>query len=129
MFRAMTTDKSYTPPLLDTARENLLRVAEAFCRYSGTSRNAMSGVILNDTKFLQRVSDGANFTLAQYDRTMGAFSRLWPDDLPWPDQTPRPAPSRLDPMVVSVAQRKVEAGRARIDRRQKQEATANGRAA
>lgn len=123
------TDVSFHPPLKATARDRMAAVIEAFCDHTGTSPHSISGLLVNDSKFVPRVLDGSNFTVGQYDRIMGGLSRLWPRDLDWPADVPRPYPADLPPEIEGPARRRIAAAEDRKLRQELKEAQQDGRAA
>lgn len=118
----------YSPTLKATARLNIMAVIAAYCDHTGLKRTALSGLLTNDNTFIGRVDKGAGFTVSIYDRVMGSLSALWPDDLDWPEDVPRPEPAALKPEVEGEVHKRVAAAQDRRRKREEKE-QANGRAA
>lgn len=54
----------------DLIRQNLLERAEAFSARSGWKLSRIGEEAIRDSKFLPKVRDGANFTVATYQRVL-----------------------------------------------------------
>jgi len=117
----------HAPPLKDTAQRNVMAATNALSDHTGISLSAIGHTLIGDSTFVVRVHEGTNFTLSLYDRLMGGLSAIWPPDLAWPEDVPRPAPARLAPEMETLARKRL---RVSMDRKRKketkQEATADG---
>lgn len=91
----MDTEPTYATPLIETARDHIARLHEAFM---GKTRLAQTyaGKLLadGDPKFWATYHSN-NFTLGRYDTIVQRFSALWPEGLAWPDGVPRQAPAAI----------------------------------
>lgn len=58
----------------------------------GVKPSKVTNILAGDAKLYYRVAEGGGFTVATYDRVMGAVSAVWPEDVPWPSDVPRLPP-------------------------------------
>ncbi len=79
---------------LQTARDNIATLFDAFCRVSRMPPTITSEVVSGDVAFIYRYRR-SNFSFETYDRVAGRFSALWPQDAAWPTGVPRPAPAEV----------------------------------
>ncbi|MCA1776106.1 MAG: hypothetical protein LC676_10990 [Loktanella sp.] len=124
----MSKSPAYAPTLHDQTRRDLATVTRCFCDLTGLAETICVETLINDSRFIRRISDGANFTVGQYDKLMGSFSALWPEGADWPAGVPRPAPLRLKPEIITLARKRIATATARRERRQQKDKT-HGRAA
>lgn len=75
--------------------DQLLTVADAFCKARKLSRARVSTLIFNDGKKLDLIEGGADLGTKGFERAMGWFSAEWPADTKWPREIKRPEPLRV----------------------------------
>ena len=96
-----------------SAARSMLKAISALCDGTGLSRSAVTELLLGDPAFCSRIGGGKNFTAATYDRLMGGMAAIWPDDLPWPRDVPRPVPADLPREVFLQVQERARRAQAR----------------
>lgn len=105
----MDNEPAYATPLIETAREHITRLYEAFMSATSlTPTYAGKLIAAGDPKFWATYRDH-NFTLGRYDTIIQRLSALWPADLPWPEGVPRQAPA-------TISEDELRDFRARLDR-------------
>ncbi|MEJ0017498.1 MAG: hypothetical protein WDN25_13225 [Acetobacteraceae bacterium] len=80
-----------------TPTDALLTCASAYCARRKIVRPTLSGLILKDSRALDRVAEGGSMTMRNYQRCLQWFSDHWPADLPWPAGVERPVPVKSTP--------------------------------
>lgn len=73
--------------------KKLVEMAITYAQHCSLALSTVSSYAANDGKFFQRLSQGAGCTLRTAERRIQWFSDNWPEDLEWPSDVPRPAPS------------------------------------
>ena len=73
---------------------HLLVLSDLYCKASGLSESTVSQQATKNPYFLSRLRDGMGSTIKTYCRVYRWFSDRWPEGLAWPDDIPRPEPSR-----------------------------------
>lgn len=72
--------------------EQLIRVADAYCKAKDVSLSRVSTLIFNDGKRLGAIRDGADLYTGRFEQALQWFSDHWPEgDETWPVGVPRPA--------------------------------------
>ena len=73
-----------------TLRDQISRVARAYCEARGLSLSRVSTIVFNDGKKLGAIEDGADLNTIKFEQAMAWFSVNWPDGAVWPEDVPRP---------------------------------------
>lgn len=111
----MPTD-THQPGEMEAALRGHLEVATAiYAAHTGVKPSILSGVFLNNTGFFSRLAHGGACSVRSYDRFMSGLSAMWPDDLPWPEGIPRPAPASLAPDQIEQLRIRADAHKARTE--------------
>jgi len=76
--------------------DQLLVVADAFCKARGLSRSRVSTIVFNDGKKLDLVADGADLQTGKFEAAMLWFSANWPAGVAWPRSISRPSVTAAD---------------------------------
>lgn len=72
--------------------EQLICVADAFCKAKGLSSSRVSTLIFNDGKRLDAIREGGDLYTGRLEHGLEWFSANWPEgDDTWPLGVPRPA--------------------------------------
>jgi hypothetical protein len=91
-----------------TLRDQLVRVATAYCAAMRLSQARVSTLVFGDGKKLDSLVDGrADLATGTYERAMKWFSENWPEHTDWPVESDRPVPLSPD---TTPAQETVGAG-------------------
>ncbi len=69
---------------------SLLLVARTYAQHEGIAEATASKRIFNDGKRMRLLGAGTTLTIARYERAMETLSVVWPADLAWPANVPRP---------------------------------------
>jgi hypothetical protein len=69
----------------------LVTLAEALAEHEFTSLDALSGRVLGKGGFFDRLKNGGDCRTATAERVLLWFDAVWPDDLPWASDAPRPS--------------------------------------
>lgn len=72
------------------AISHLQRLLDAYTSHSGVSPTRLMVQLANDGKLAGRIRNGEDMRLSTYFRLLRGFASLWPADLTWPDDVPRP---------------------------------------
>lgn len=72
--------------------EQLILVAQAYCRAKDLSLSRVSTLIFNDGKRLDAIAAGADLYTSRFEQALVWFSAHWPENSsePWPDAVARP---------------------------------------
>lgn len=73
--------------------KTLVEMAIIYAKHTSLALSTVSTYAANDGKYFLRLSQGAGCTLRTADKLLHWFSDNWPEDLEWPADVPRPAPS------------------------------------
>lgn len=65
-------------------RENLLETANAYCIATNRARSGVALLILNDSKFFDRLETGCSCTIDTYEKVMKWFKEHMPAEAPPP---------------------------------------------
>ncbi|MDF3606529.1 hypothetical protein PE067_10495 [Paracoccus sp. DMF-8] len=84
------SNADFSPTYQDTMVERMDRLLHVLETH-GLSRTFVSVVVRNDTAWTRDYRT-RNFTVATYDKVAAKLSGMWPDDIAWPSDIPRPAP-------------------------------------
>lgn len=71
---------------------DLVRLCDAFADHDSVTHWAVSVRTTGRGDFFQGLKTGAGCTLATYERLISRFDAIWPEDLEWPGDVPRPDP-------------------------------------
>lgn len=82
---------------MDDTVHRLLRTAELFARATGRSITTVSRLATGSGLTVRRLAEGKGITTHRSARVLQWFSDHWPEDLAWPIDIPRPAPSPDSP--------------------------------
>lgn len=74
--------------------ERIVEAARSLAEHTGLKLSTVAVYAVNDGKFFDRIKAGGSCTLRTADRLTRYLSDNWPDDLEWPHDIPRPAPSK-----------------------------------
>ena len=77
---------------MSSAQKHLLTLASSLAAHQGVTHWAISMRIFGKGDFFRRLERGGNPRSDTYERTLKDFAELWPADLEWPSDIPRPAP-------------------------------------
>ncbi len=76
----------------------ILKLAKLYGDHCGLAPATVSTYAANDGKLFKKLAEGrASCTLKRVERLVQWFSENWPEDLEWPADAPRPAPSNQSP--------------------------------
>ena len=75
----------------------LIRLGRLFSDARGLRLSTVGRLIANHGAFFSRLEDGRTITEARTERVCQQFSDHWPEELEWPTDIPRPAPSGREP--------------------------------
>lgn len=77
--------------------EQLMMVADAYCKAKGLSLSRVSTLIFNDGKRLDAIREGSDLYTGRFEQALVWFSEHWPEgDESWPLGVPRPFPARAE---------------------------------
>lgn len=79
-----------TPRKPLTLTEQLIVVADRWCRGAGRSRSRVSTLVFGDGSRLDGVAAGKDLNTRSWEKAMAWFSANWPADLDWPEGIERP---------------------------------------
>lgn len=79
-----------------TLTDQLLAVADAYCKARDISKSRVSTLIFNDGKKLGLIEDGKDLATKNHERAMQWFSDRWPEGAAWPDEVVRPTPAAAE---------------------------------
>lgn len=72
-----------------TARKNLIKIAKAYAKATGTTLSAVSRKFYGKHGFLADFAKGKqSITLSNIERMVKAFSKSWPAGAAWPETEP-----------------------------------------
>ncbi|CAN7380656.1 hypothetical protein LJR220_003382 [Bradyrhizobium sp. LjRoot220] len=82
--------------------QQLILVADAYCRATELSPSRVSTLIFNDGKRLDAIREGGDLYTGRLEHALAWFSERWPAEAEgqssWPVEVPRPAvPARAEP--------------------------------
>lgn len=67
------------------ARANLVRIAKAYAKATGSTLSAVSRKFYGKAAFLEDFGAGrCSMTFSNFDRLLGALRKNWPAGTPWP---------------------------------------------
>lgn len=94
-----TIAQTFAPRTLDTARQNLTALLQAFERETGLAPTYI-GIVARggDPKFCRSYLEN-DFGFESYDVVVSRLSALWPEGAEWPDGVPRLAPAPIEARV------------------------------
>lgn len=75
---------------MDT-RTALTALADALAAHQGVTHFAISMRVLGKGDFFKKLKDGGDCRTATAAKVMSFFVRVWPADLEWPRDIPRPS--------------------------------------
>lgn len=76
-------------------RDQLILIADVYCRETGMSRSRLSTIILSGGKRLDMIEGGGDIGTERFESAMRWLSANWPDGLAWPEEVPRPCADAL----------------------------------
>ena len=92
-YREPSSARPMVHSLLDTS--HVLLLARLYAHDRGHSLSTISLRIANQGSLFSRLSRGeSDLTISRRDRIIQKFSDNWPEGLIWPEDIPRPEPSR-----------------------------------
>ena len=65
---------------------------ELLAEYRSRSPHTIGRLVAVSGDFYQRLKDGRDITFGRANRVVQNLSDIWPDDLEWPADIPRPVP-------------------------------------
>lgn len=74
--------------------ETILRLCQIFAEAKNLSISTVSTYAAGSGDFCARLEDGKDITTRRAARVTQWISDHWPEDLEWPADIPRPAPSK-----------------------------------
>ncbi|WP_307289573.1 hypothetical protein [Kaistia geumhonensis] len=73
-----------------------LRLVDAYCAASGLAVSTLSTRLFNDGKRISTLRAGRDIGARRMEAALAKLSSLWPSDLGWPADIPRPhTPARV----------------------------------
>ena len=69
--------------------QSLITAARIYAAARGIAMATLGTYLVRDAKFFDRLSVG-RVTVRRVDRAARRLSEMWPDDLAWPSDIPRP---------------------------------------
>lgn len=82
----------------------------------GLSQTSVNRIARNDPAWTRDYRN-KNFTVDTYDMAAARISAIWPDDVAWPSDIPRPAPSEIEPGALEEVAGRLERFRNRSEAR------------
>ena len=79
---------------MSTYTDHLITLADAYGAHENVSHWAVSMRLTGKGDLIDRLRKGGDVRTGTYEELMGKFSGLWPADLEWPRDIPRPAKSK-----------------------------------
>jgi hypothetical protein len=101
----MSQIPAFSKPLLDTARDHISALFQAFEQHTGLPRTYIGKLARGEPKFGTTFED-LDFRVGSYDVVISRLSAVWPDDLPWPAEVPRQAPTEIPDDLLSDYRRR-----------------------
>ena len=71
-------------------KTHLITLASTFARHVGRSETTVMKWCGVHARLFKRLQAGGGCNLETYNTAIRAFAGLWPDDLAWPSDIPRP---------------------------------------
>lgn len=81
---------------LSKFRKNLETLSALLAEKTGVSLSTLGKRLAGDPKFFANAQK-VDFRVGSYDYVVGRLSAIWPENLTWPDDIDRPAPSEIEP--------------------------------
>lgn len=112
----MVNEPAYAPPLSQATRHHIRAAVDALIVGKGVTETFSSRLFTGDSAFVRRLPE-TSMNIRTYDQIMGRISALWPNDLEWPADVPRPEPLpiedalRADLEVAIIRQAAIEAAK------------------
>ena len=75
---------------------HLITLAEALAGHLNRSEATISNWCVGNAVLFKRLRSGNGCTLKTANRAVQHLSDIWPSDLTWPTDIPRPAPNRKE---------------------------------
>ena len=72
-------------------RTTLIILADALAAHQGVTHYAISMRALGKGDFFKKLKEGADCRTSTAARVLAWFDRVWPTDLSWPSNIPRPS--------------------------------------
>lgn len=76
--------------------EHLTILAEAYSAHRGLKLSTVGVYAVNDGKFFDRIKAGGGCTIRTAEKVMSWFGDVYPADLEWPREIPRPPKSKKE---------------------------------
>jgi len=76
--------------------DTLIFAAKLYSEHSGRRLSTIGAYAVNDGKFFDRIEGGGSCTLRTAQKMLVWLSEVWPGDLDWPDDIPRPVRSKQE---------------------------------
>ncbi len=70
--------------------QQIVSLGETLADHQGRTHWTISKLISSKSDLLHRLQGGADISTRTYERTLQNFSSVWPADLEWPADVPRP---------------------------------------
>ncbi len=88
---------------MKTPPQQLVALAETLADHQGVTHWAISTRLMGRGDFFAKLAAGADTRTSTYTRILGQFAAIWPGDLDWPAEVPRPAPEPAPKRTGSAA--------------------------
>jgi len=75
---------------------HLITLATALAAHKGRSATTVAGWCGVHKRLFTRLSEGNGCRVDTYNKALSSFSELWPADLEWPRDIPRPPKSKKE---------------------------------
>jgi hypothetical protein len=75
-------------------QRHLIKLAETLANHSARSEATISTWCVGHARLFKRLRDGHGCTLKTAQKAFDHLSRVWPSDLEWPSDIPRPKTSK-----------------------------------
>lgn len=76
---------------MKTLIQQIVSLGETLADHHCTKHWTISKLVSTKSDFLHRLHNGADMGTRTYEATLQRFSDIWPDDLQWPHDIPRPS--------------------------------------
>lgn len=74
--------------------QQIVSLGETLAEHEGKTHWTVSKMVSTKSDFLHRLMKGSDINTRTYVATMERFSEIWPSDVAWPKDIPRPAKAR-----------------------------------
>ena len=76
--------------------QQIVSLGETLANHQGIKHWSVSSQVSSKSDLLDRLHKGGDMSTRVYERTLQRFAEIWPADLEWPADIPRPDVSRTE---------------------------------